>query len=44
MSCYDISIEEIHTLEAKLKGLNTDCSNLTELIKVSELIDLILTR
>lgn len=44
MSYYDISIEEIHNLEDKLKNLNIDCSNFTEILKLSELIDLMLSK
>lgn len=44
MSYYDIPIEEIHNLKDKLKNLNIDCSNLAEILKLSELIDSMLSK
>ncbi|WP_432409451.1 hypothetical protein [Wukongibacter sp. M2B1] len=44
MSYCDISIEEIHTLKSKLESLNEDFSSFSEVLKVSEEIDMILAK
>ena len=44
MSYSKTSIEEIHTLQSRLEDLNEESSTFSEILKVSEEIDIILAQ
>lgn len=44
MSCSSTAIKEIHKLQSKLEDLVESCSNLSEILEVSEKIDLMLRK